>query len=456
MALRAILFSAVVCVAAAANAYTCNNVPSPPAGSICRKNGTVSRAEDLKAPATIVHSVDACRDLAHEFDDDNSCHSYSWNRVNKHCHFYITNLTQSGFKASATGESEYSDISCSACTVSCPLPAGINLITNGGFEFSKRYVGPWYQDGAHGPFRAVSPGENSPNALFVPVANYSVITAKQSLSYLCSNTDYLFSMDYKFTKSGNLPTGFFFNTLQNPSGADLPTQSNTTWITYQTYATKSDLHGSFLTQNAVTIGIGNNANQTIGWLFDNIGLFPVAAPVIKAGATEKIVNGGFESGKLAPWTTFEANDLSITSPGLNGTEYALNVTIVAINEGEESPDEAILSVDVTLTAGSHYLFSLDYNFLAAGFKAAYEEQIQLSVVSGGDFPVRNYAYDYLGPLVPTKPGRGKYQRRIVANAGGKNTLRLDFQAGPTEAGFRYSTVLVDNISLKEIQKPAFA
>lgn len=438
------LLLASLIIPSALGTYTCRERASPPEGAICRQHGSVSTAVSLPNPISVVDSFEHCRHLAFQKTTGFGAYkSFSWNSNNKHCHFYTNTLVNASFVPDPTRTAEFSDLACTKCKIVCPAPHGTNLIANPGFESSPKYIGPWEPSVAGHRFTAVSPGNKSPTALRMPVSEAG-FELDQALSFLC-NADFFFTMDYKFTEVDTLQIyyqvkiGTLLNTVASPK------QQNSTWTTYENYFSYSSSHPDAST--LLHLLVGNYNQTTTHWLLDNFGIYQAQAPVIKPGARQKLGNAGFESGSFAPWETFDTTEFSLASPGLHGSKYALNVTL----DGSSRPEDAYFTQNVSLTPGAHYLLSFDY-YVAADVKPARAPALDVDVISGDLFYDSSYAF-LRGPVFD-KIGYGCFQRRFVASSTAAETvIQLDFYSTYDSEGRPFPSVLVDNFSLKEIERP---
>lgn len=421
--------------------YTCKDRTTPPAGSICRQNGTVSKAKDEHAPATILNSFNACRDLAHS---SSSYESFSWHTVNRHCHLYLTNLTAGAFKANSSSVVEFSDTACSSCTAVCPPPVGVNQLINGGFELSRHYIGPWQPNIFGDPFNAtvVLPGKDSNHALLLPNSFYA--TTEQPLRYLCPGSEYLFSADFKSTDPNQREADFVADIgYGHEFSIGMPTVSNITWTTYQNYLVTPVRDDGEDVDISIQLF---RLSPTPSWLLDNIGLYPVNPPVIKAGAKEILVNGGFESGFISPWSVVIDGNCSIHSPGLNGSLHLLSLKFEGSEDGE-SPEGASITQPVSLVEGAHYLIALDYKLT----QDIFEGTISITIASGNDV-FNDMIEEQLGVISIQKKGLGTIRHRFIANGFPIKLLRIN-----VEGGYRpYPPIYIDNISIKEVEKPSFS
>lgn len=428
--------------------FACKYLASPPAHSVCRKRGTLSNPADLGfLPATITSSLDACRHFAHEQSNEAS---FSWHHLNKHCHFYTSKIADMGFVANASSPLEFTDKSCSNCTAICPTPSGVNQIGNPGFEASNKYIGPWY---SFDSYSVESPGENSSNALRITMKDggSSLGSVYQfNTQSLCSGTEYLLTIDSKFTPSTDFPAASYYSQALGAGFDMVFPKRKTSWTSislYVAYQARDFYYPSY----TLSVSRGSGKGSLV-WEVDNWSLLPVAKPSVVPGAKERLVNGGFESGKAAPWT-FSQPWYTVVSPGFNGSKFALS-TIPPKGTEDESATSS-LRQDVSLKKGSHYLLTLDYYNSLPKPAQGTGARGYISLMIGPTNSSSPDATDvYTSSVELTTKGYGTYRRRFIAL---QNATRLTINLEPgflyTPNGTVYSNIRLDNISLKEAAKP---
>lgn len=380
-----------------------------------------------------------------------SCVSFAYDMTTGLCLFNNRKLAGQNFRADSRSSLAWSSESCFKCQLnSCPSTPGVNLLDNGGFESSSKYIGPWQavagvSSGAAdltfplGYYNITTPGYSSPSAL-TAVLYQDPDIARMNLAQdftPCPGTFYIVSYNHKIDYSG--PSSLLPNHLLyiGGTGDRMFGSSNTNgaWVQmkYFWHATADYVPG--LVQE-MSIFTARGAGTTTVHV-DNVSIVPTSGdfPALP-GAPNLLANGDFETGVLAPWVQLYADyraQKKIVSPGLGGSNYAYKYTQRA-NVGGTTE----LGHNFTAVPGTTYVLSITYKtYMCEGIyvQIGYEGPKEF-VGLVGTLPYR--------AMARTEPAQTKYAFVAMKEA---LQLRLYVDLGASASP---SYVILDDISIREM------
>lgn len=251
---------------------------------------------------------------------------------------------------------------CFHCFHECPTKFGTNLFTNPGFEapLQPKSISPWHDNSPIYNETAMaklgSPGYKSSTA----VVSLHAVSVFQTFT-LCKNQIYTLSFYLKVqfanalasveitADGGDSSSNVFF-----PRGS-LP---NDTWVLHRsTMGVLSYFPGADARFYAVLQSSEDESAGTTYWL-DAFDVSPHRDSLLpRTGAPELVTNGGFESGKTAPFAvrtfTGRNREVSIVSPGYNGSSHAL---LFSPRRPKDSPVySATLTQNIATQSGKSYI-----------------------------------------------------------------------------------------------------